>query len=173
MNRAKAIKAATHRPQFRRRRSGRTDYRARKKLLLSELPRAVVRKTNRSILVQVVEFELPGDRIIASAISKELKKFGWVGSTASTPAAYLTGYAAGKRALRHKVERAVLDIGLHAPSKGARVFGALKGLLDAGLEIPHSDSVLPSKERIEGKHLKQEVPENFKSVKSKLEEALK
>ena len=38
---------------FRRRREGRTDYYARGKLLLSENPRMVVRKTNREIIIQL------------------------------------------------------------------------------------------------------------------------
>ena len=60
------------------------------------------------------------------------------------PRAYLTGYLAGKRAAKNGIEDAVLDIGLRGPAKGSAVFAALKGMIDAGIEIPHGEEVLPS-----------------------------
>jgi large subunit ribosomal protein L18 len=41
-----------------------------------------------------------------------------------------------------------LDIGLHVPSKGTRVFAALKGVVDAGVEVPYSEDIVPDDERI-------------------------
>jgi large subunit ribosomal protein L5e len=38
---------------------------------------------------------------------------------------------------------AVLDVGLRRTTTGARVFGALKGAVDAGLYIPHSVKRFP------------------------------
>ena len=39
---------------FRRRREGKTDYYQRTRLVVSDVPRMVVRKTNRHIIVQLV-----------------------------------------------------------------------------------------------------------------------
>lgn len=141
-----------YRVPFRRRREGKTNYRKRLKLLLSGLPRFVVRITNRRVIAQVIKFDTRGDITLASADVLDLRKFGWKGG-ACTPAAYLVGYLCAKRALKVGVTKAVLDIGLHTPTKGSRVFAALKGALDAGLEIPHDPIVLPSEERIVGKHI--------------------
>ena len=110
--------------QFRRRKIGKTDYRARLKLLKSKLPRAVVRKSLKHTIVQFVKLDTEGDRVIASASSIELKKLGWNESTSNLPAAYLTGLLAGKRAMEHKIDTAVLDIGLHAPVKGSKIFAS-------------------------------------------------
>ena len=65
----------------------------------------------------------------------------------------MAGYALGKKAISAGNHEAVLDIGLAASSPGSRVFSALKGMIDAGLDIPHGTSVLPSEERLGGKHI--------------------
>jgi len=143
-----------YRVPWRRRREGKTNYYKRLKLIKSGKPRLVVRKSNKYIIVQVAVPAIEGDKIIAAAHSRELvKKYGWNGGTGNTPAAYLTGLLAGLRAKEKGVGEAVLDIGLHEPIKGARVFAALKGALDAGLEIPHSEEILPSEDRIRGEHI--------------------
>jgi len=87
----------------------------------------------------------------------------------NTSAAYLTGYLAGKLALQKGIKEAILDIGLQRPVKGSRVFAALKGLLDAGLEIPHGEDIFPSEERIKGLHISEEVGKMFEEVKAKME----
>lgn len=139
---------------FKRRRKGLTDYRTRMKMLLSGKPLLVVRKTNTQVIVQVVKPEVKGDRVLAQATGRELRtKFGWPASGKNTPAAYLVGYLAGLRALKAGVKEAILYIGLHRAVKGARVFAALKGALDAGLKVPHSSEILPSEERIKGLHI--------------------
>ena len=51
------------------------------------------------------------------------------------------------------MEKAVLDVGLQSPSRGARVFAALKGFLDSGVVVPHEKDMLPDEERIQGKHV--------------------
>lgn len=153
---------------FRRRREGRTDYRHRMALLRGDLPRAVVRKSNRNITVQLVTYDDKGDKVLASAVSTELADMGWSRSGKSTPGAYLTGLLAGKRAAEKGIEEAVLDIGLREPSKGALVFAALKGMVDAGVEIPHSDSMYPSDDRISGKHMKGGVEAMFAETKKKI-----
>jgi large subunit ribosomal protein L18 len=138
---------------YRRRREGRTDYKLRRALVRSGRPRAVVRLTNKYVLVQVSEAEAKGDVVKAAASSKELAKLGWKGGAGNLPAAYLTGLLAARRAIAHGVKEAVLDIGLRGPTKGSKIFAALKGLADSGLTVPHSDDRLPPMERINGSHI--------------------
>lgn len=158
-----------YRVPFRRRREGRTDYRVRSKLLRSGKARVVVRKTLNQTIVQFVLADAAGDRVLASAQSLELKDHGWSAGTGNLPAAYLTGFLAGKKASAKGVKEAILDIGVQRPSKGGRLFAALQGLLDSGVAVPHSPEVLPSKDRLRGAHIGEEVAKQFDIVKSKLE----
>jgi len=147
-------KGPSYNVPYRRRREGKTDYHRRKKLLLSGLPRLVARKTNKHVIAQMIEASVEGDKVIASAHSSELrKKYGWLGSLKSLPAAYLTGLLCGYRALEKGIKKAILDIGLQASSRGGRVFAVLKGCLDAGVEIPHGEEILPDEDRIKGQHI--------------------
>jgi len=157
-----------YRVPFRRRREGRTDYRHRAALLRGGMVRAVVRKSNRNVRVQFVEYKNGGDVVLASAVSTDLGELGWTGSGKSTPGAYLTGLLAGKRAKDKGLEEAVLDIGLREPTKGAVVFAALKGIVDAGIEVPHSDEMLPAEDRISGKHMREGTTDKFSEVKGKI-----
>jgi large subunit ribosomal protein L18 len=188
-----------YRVPFRRRREGKTNYYKRRELLKADAPRLVARKTLNHNIAQVIDYAPQGDVTLASAHSIELRnKFGWKGHCGNTPAAYLTGYLCGLRALNRGIERAVLDIGLHRPVRGARVFAILKGALDAGLEVPHGEEVLPPEDRIRGEHIAnlarqireedpeeyerrfskylerglrpEELPEHFEEVKAKIEE---
>ena len=154
---------------FRRRREGKTDYRARLALIKSKVPRAVVRRSLKNVQVHLIDFQIKGDKIIASASSMELKKYGWSKATCNLPSAYMVGYIAGKRALEKGVESAVLDIGLRRPTRGNRSFAALKGMLDAGLDVPHGKGVIPSEERIRGAHM--EAEQEFDKVMSSIKEA--
>ncbi|MEM1550331.1 MAG: 50S ribosomal protein L18 [Candidatus Bathyarchaeia archaeon] len=139
---------------YKRRREGKTDYRLRKKLIISKLPRLIVRKTNRNFIAQVVMATVIGDIVITSAHSRELRKrFGWLGSLNNLPAAYLIGLLCGLRATAKGVKKAILDIGLHTPSRGAAVFAVMKGFMDAGVEVPHDESILPDESRIRGEHI--------------------
>src|SRR3989338_5237792 len=113
--------------RFRRRRDGITDYRKRLKILKSEKPRLVVRKSLSNVLVQFAEYDAKGDKVLLSAHSKELAKLGWNGNRGNIPAAYLTGLLAGKKALKKSINEAVLDIGLNVSTKGSRIYAALKG----------------------------------------------
>jgi large subunit ribosomal protein L18 len=152
---------------FRRRREGRTDYRRRLALLKSGSTRVVVRRTNGNVIVQFVDWLPEGDQVKATAVAQELKKLGWEGSPKNTPAAYLTGLLAGKRAAAAGVEAAVLDIGRHVPSRGGRIFAALKGVQDAGIEVAAGDDdIYPSEERLNGSALDLET--NFNAVKDRI-----
>ncbi|OYT39877.1 MAG: 50S ribosomal protein L18 [Desulfurococcales archaeon ex4484_58] len=138
----------------RRRREGKTNYYKRYKMILSRHPRFVVRKTLKHVIVQVIEAKPRGDHVIAAAHSRELsKRYGWRGGLGNLPAAYLTGLLAALRALKKGVTYAVPDIGLHEPTRGAKVFAAIKAANDVGLKVPMSDEVAPSEERIRGEHI--------------------
>jgi large subunit ribosomal protein L18 len=138
---------------FRRRREGKTDYYQRTKLVVADVPRMVVRKTNRHIIVQLVTAEMDGDRTLVAANSSELAGFGYTGSPSSTPAAYLTGLLFATKARKADYKAAVLDIGINRATPGARVFAALKGAVEAGLEIPHGEEILPDDTRVKGAHI--------------------
>jgi large subunit ribosomal protein L18 len=162
-----------YRVHFRRRREGRTDYRVRLRLLKSGTPRAVVRLSDRRVRVSIVAFDPVGDRVLASAESGELGGIAFPASSlASTPAAYLTAYLAGLRAKSTGTGEAVLDAGLRHPTVGGRLSAALKGLLDAGIEIPHGEKGFPTADRLNGKHLPKPLPQPLESYKLKLPELL-
>ncbi len=138
---------------YRRKREGKTDYRRRLKLLLSHKPRLVIRKSLDNVLVQIVEYDEKGDKVVVSAHSNELKKLGWKFGKGNLPAAYLTGLLAGSKAKKKKINEAILDLGLQTSVKGSRIYACLKGVIDAGIEVPHNAEVLPSNDRVSGKHI--------------------
>ena len=85
-------KHARYRLQVRRRREGKTDYQARKALVLSGLPRLVTRRSHKNITAQIVAAKPNGDEVLVSAHSSELRKnYGWKAPTGNVPSAYLTG----------------------------------------------------------------------------------
>jgi large subunit ribosomal protein L18 len=160
---------ARYRVPFRRRREGRTDYKRRLALLKSRVPRIVVRRTNTNLLVQVVDYTPQGDRVLARADGRELAKLGLQGASAkSLPSAYLTGVLAGHRAKQAGIAEAVLDLGQHTPAKGGRIFAALQGVLDAGLQVPHGDDVLPDEERLSGGHIEGFDSNQVDTVKNRI-----
>lgn len=142
-----------YRVSFRRRREGRTDYYARYRLVISGKIRAVVRKSRRNVIIHFTMAELQGDKTLVFTRSSELKKYGWTFSCRNTPAAYLTGYLAGLKALKAGIKEAILDIGPQRASRGSILFASLKGLVDAGVEIPYNEEILPSNRRILGYHI--------------------
>ena len=139
--------------RFRRRRSGRTNYRKRSRLVASGTPRLVVRPSNKHIAAQIIRAQPLGDRVVASAHSSELKEFGWKAPCGNLPAAYLTGLLAGRRAKASGITEAILDLGLHSRGPGSRIFAVAKGAIDGGLQLPHDDEAMPAKERIQGEHV--------------------
>jgi large subunit ribosomal protein L18 len=158
----------------RRKREGKTNYNKRLSLIKSNKPRLVIRPTNANMVAQVVEYLPDGNKVIAGAYSKELEKLGWKFSKGNTPAAYLTGLLAGKKAKEKGVKEAVLDIGLRSPIKGSRIFACMKGFVDAGVNVPHSNEILPKEDRIKGQHIakydskKSDLPKVFDEIKSKI-----
>ncbi len=148
----------------RRRREGRTDFRHRLALVKSGKPRLVVRKSVNSMTVQIMKHDSKGDRAMVSVSSRNLTKFGLESPRGNIPTAYLTGFLCGTMAKKNGVKEAVLDIGLQASTKGSRIYGALKGCIDAGVEVPHSADILPPDERIRGLHIEQYSESQGKKV---------
>ncbi|QLK27103.1 50S ribosomal protein L18 [Natrinema zhouii] len=138
---------------MRRRREVRTDYHQRLRLLKSGKPRLVARKSNKHTTAQLITPGPQGDETLASAHSSDLAEYGWDAPTSNISAAYLTGLLAGQRAVDAGVEEAVLDIGLNTATPGNKVFAVQEGAIDAGLEIPHNDSVLADWSRTRGEHI--------------------
>jgi large subunit ribosomal protein L18 len=139
---------------YRRRREGKTDYKARKALLLSGKPRLVSRTSTKNILIQIITAKPEGDFTDVSAHSKEIvKTYGWKAPTGNIPSAYLTGLLCGLKAKSKRIDEVIFDLGLNSPSKGSRSFAALKGVLDAGVNIPHGNEKLPEERRINGEHI--------------------
>lgn len=146
-------KNASYRVQLRRRREGKTDYQARKALVTSRKPRLVTRASLKNVEVQIIIAKPHGDEVLVSANSRELiKSFGWKAPTGNIPAAYLTGLLCGLKAKTAGIKEAILDIGLVSPTKGSRTFAILSGVVDAGIEVPHSEDKIV-KERMKGEHI--------------------
>lgn len=155
---------------FKRKVQGKTDYSKRLRLLESGKPRLVVRRSLSCIQAQIVSYEKSGDKTLASANSRSLKKLGWNFSCDNTPAAYLVGFAIGKVALQNKIPEAILDSGLYRSTKGNRVYAVVKGARDAGLNVPADEGILPSDERVSGKHVQgKDIPAKFEEIKQRLQ----
>jgi large subunit ribosomal protein L5e len=92
--------------KYRRRREGRTDYYARKRLVTQaknkyNAPkyRLVVRFTNRDVIVQIVYARLQGDFVLTAAHARELPRYGIKNGLTNWAAAYATGLLCARRAL--------------------------------------------------------------------------
>ncbi|HTX61597.1 MAG TPA: 50S ribosomal protein L18 [Methanobacterium sp.] len=182
---------------FKRRKEGKTDYKARLKLIGQNKHRFVVRISNKHIIAQVVTIKQGGDETLVAVNSKELENLGWKAGGKNLSAAYLTGFLCGKQALKKDITEATLDIGLKTSFKGSKIYAVLKGAVDAGLNIPHNESVIPAEDRINGEHIAQygkdlsdaeikqkfskyvdnglepsKLPEHFTAIKEKIEEEL-
>jgi large subunit ribosomal protein L5e len=159
--------------KYKRRRAGKTDYRARLRMSTQDKNkyntpkyRLVVRFTNRTVICQIAYATMAGDKVIAAAYSSELPRYGLKVGLTNYAAAYCTGLLLARRILNklgldkhyegnteelgedYNVEAAddaprpfqcILDAGLKRTSTGSKVFAALKGALDGGLDVPHSD----------------------------------
>lgn len=179
--------------KFRRRREGKTDYFARKRLVIQDKNkyntpkyRLIVRSSNTDICCQIAYARLEGDYIVSAAYSHELPQYGVKVGLTNYAAAYCTGLLLARRVLQKFnldkmyqgaseingdyfcVEdqddgpgafRCCLDVGLARTSTGAKVFAAMKGAVDGGLDIPHSVKRFPGYDN-EEKSLNAEVHRN-------------
>lgn len=129
--------------------------------------RLVVRFTNSDIICQIVHAKIVGDFTTTCAYAHELPRYGIANGLTNYAAAYCTGLLVGRRHLKklgldtkyagqvevdgndYTVEPnddgprpfcALLDVGLVRTTTGNRVFAAMKGALDAGVDIPHKET---------------------------------
>ena len=150
--------------QLKRRRNQRTNYKRRLGLLKSGKPRLVVRKTNTQIIGQIVEYNVSGDKTLIQADGNDIRKAGWKAPTKNLPAAYLIGLLLGSKAKEEGVTEVVLDIGLQTTTQENKMYALAKGVLDAGVDLPLGENVMPSEDRIKGNHISNyatENPDNF------------
>jgi len=132
----------------RRRREGKTDYYARKRLVSqaknkynSPKYRLVVRFTNRDIIVQIVSSELTGDKVLCAAYAHELRRYGVENGLTNWAAAYATGLLCARRVLKkleldehfEGVEEADGEYKLTEASEGDESRRPFKAFLDVGL----------------------------------------
>jgi large subunit ribosomal protein L18 len=150
----------------RRRREGKTDYRRRLGLLKSGKIRIVVRRSLTQVRVQFVEYTEQGDRVLVSAMGSDLVgSYQWKHNISNTPAAYLTGLLAGKKAVDAGITEGVFDLGRQVPVTGGKVFAAIKGVHDAGVECYVSEEKLPDESRIMGEHINSTIASDVESIK--------
>jgi len=155
--------------QLRRIRSEKTNYKKRKIMLMSKRDFIAINVTNENTQVQILKPHITGDQVIASAHSRFLLKDGWKGSRKNIPAAYLTGYFAGKKALSKGVDNAIVYSGTRKYTQ--RIAAVVKGVVDAGVKVPSDEETFPPEERISGEHLK--VKNDIAIVKSKIDSEVK
>jgi len=176
--------------KFRRRREGKTDYFARRRLVVQaknkyNTPkyRLIVRLTNKDVVAQIAYARIEGDHIVAAAYAHELPRYGVKVGLTNYAACYCTGLLLARRILQKfgldklyegqtdvdgnmfSVEdndegpgafRANLDVGLSRTTTGAKVFAVMKGAVDGGIEVPHSEKRFPGYDK-EAKELNAEV----------------
>ncbi|MGV9171724.1 MAG: 50S ribosomal protein L18 [Promethearchaeia archaeon] len=155
-------KGPRYRRPFRRRVEGKTNYHKRLKLIKSRKLRLVIRISSNHTRVQVVKSKIGGDEVLVSAFSKELvNDYGWNAHTGNIPAAYLTGYLAGKRAQEEGIKEAILDLGLFYHRN--RVLSAFRGFLESEIFVPYREDFFPGglENQIDGTHI-QNYAKNLK-----------
>ncbi|KAF1986806.1 hypothetical protein K402DRAFT_376732 [Aulographum hederae CBS 113979] len=93
--------------KYKRRRAGKTDYYARKRLITQaknkyNAPkyRLVVRFTNKDIICQIITSEITGDKVFCAAYAHELKAYGVTHGLTNWAAAYCVGLLIARRALK-------------------------------------------------------------------------
>lgn len=137
-------------------------------MLMGKRDFITVNITNENTQVQILKPGMTGDQVLASAHSRYLLEKGWKGSRKSVPAAYLTGYLAGKKALSKGAKDAILYTGTRKYTQ--RMAAALKGVIDAGVVVPADAETFPPEERINGEHLtvKNEVSKMKSTIDSEV-----
>jgi len=132
--------------------------------------RMVVRFTNKDICAQIIFARIQGDQVLCSAYAHELPRYGITLGLTNYAAAYATGLLLARRLLKQlkldkfyegttdasgehtEVEdvdgkpgafKCYLDVGLSRTTTGAKLFATMKGAVDGGLNIPHSDRRFP------------------------------
>ncbi len=139
----------------RRRHECLTNYDKRLSMLQSGLKRVVIRKSNKHILGQIIQYDKKGDITLSRAKTNELAKYGYKQSTSNLTAAYLCGLLLGKKSAALNKEELIVDVGLQPPIKGSKIFAFVAGMIDAGMKVRASKEALPDIRRISGLHIKE------------------
>ena len=132
-------------------RTHKTNYRKRQALLISKQDFVTIKITNQNVIAQVLKPEIQGDIVRVSTHSRELRRYGWKGSLNSLPACYLVGLVLGRKALEKGVVKAVLYMG-NKPFT-SRIAACMKGIVQAGINIPISSESYPTEHRLNGQHI--------------------
>jgi len=153
---------------LRRLREEKTNYKKRGTMLMGKRDFITVNISNENTLVQILKPGMTGDKVLASAHSRYLLEKGWKGSRKSVPAAYLTGYLAGKKARGKGASDAILYTGTKRYTQ--RMAAALKGVIDAGVKVPADEETFPPNDRINGEHLtvKNDIPKIKSTIDSEI-----
>jgi len=132
----------------RRRLQGKTDYKARRKMVRQDKNkfnnkkyRLIVRFTNRKVIMQLAYATVMGDILVAQAISTELEKFGIPAGYKNYSAAYATGLLMARRVLKKfgldetfKGKEAIDGEDYHVEDEENEDRKPFKCILDAGLQ---------------------------------------
>ena len=132
-------------------RTHKTNYRKREALLISKQEFVTIKISNQNVIAQVLKPEIQGDIVRVSTHSRELRRYGWKGSLNSLPACFLVGLVLGRKALEKGVDKAVLYIG-NKPFT-SRIAACMKGIVQAGINIPISSESYPTEHRLNGQHI--------------------
>jgi len=210
--------------KYKRRREGKTDYYARKRLVTNDKNkfgtpkyRFVVRFTNKDIICQVVSTTMKGDICHTAAYAHELPRYGLSVGLTNYSAAYCVGLLCARRLLKkfgldekfvgteevdaeyeddaveneeegdeRSAFHALLDVGLKRTTLGSKIFSAMKGAFDGGLEIPHNEKKFygydpdegeydaeANRERILGGHVAQYMESMMEEEPEEYEEKFK
>jgi large subunit ribosomal protein L5e len=96
-----------YQPKFKRRRQGKTDYYARKRLTVQDKNkyntpkyRLVVRFTNKDVIAQIAYSRIEGDKVVCAAYAHELPSYGIKLGLTNYAAAYATGLLLARRHLK-------------------------------------------------------------------------
>lgn len=132
-------------------RQHKTNYRKKAAILVGRHHFITVKVTNQNVLTRLLDPDIKGDKVLATAHSRELVKQGWNGSLNSLPACYLTGILLGKKCLEKNFDSGVLYTGMNPFT--SRVAACLKGIVDAGVHVPASEDSFPEQDRLDGNHI--------------------
>merc|ERR1712086_1225243 len=149
-----------------RRRQGKTDYYARRRLVMqdknkydSKKYRLVARRTNAKIIAQIIYSTMTGDRVLCAADSTELKNHGLTAGLTNYASCYATGLLLSRRLLKQvglgdmygsnsDVNGEYFNVDDDVQEK--RPF---KALLDGGINVPHNTKRFPGYSRAQVKQV--------------------
>ena len=141
-------------PMYRRRRSGATNYNARRKAISSRGTLLAVRISGKNVSAQFLKPTVtgrPGSRVRALPRAQEARMERF----AKVPAGVLPSRASGpgrtpsRRAWRARSSTTAS----RRSSRGSRISAFVKGVIDGGVEVPFSEEAMPSEERLKGENI--------------------